>query len=299
MARRDLPVIIEAAVNGATRKERNANVPVSVDELVDTALACIAAGAAIVHQHDDLTGRRAKGLDVSPAGMADASASVYRRVLAERPDALLYPTANFGGPVEFRWGHHALLAAEGLIRVAFVDPGSVNLWRAASDGTFPPTHLVYENSHSDIAYKMDACRSLGLGPNMAIFEPGFLRAVLALERAGALAPGAFVKLYFGGPRGHFGLPPTQPSFDAYLAMLEGSNFCWAVAVLGGDVFESGAARWALEQGGHLRVGLEDHAGPGKPSNVELVERAVALCAEVGRPVATPTEAAELLGLPAR
>ena len=43
---------------------------------------------------------------------------------------------------------------------------------------------------------------------------------------------------------------------------------------------------------------EDYAGLRAPSNLQLVEEAVALCAEVGRPVASPAEAAKLLDLPA-
>ena len=45
---------------------------------------------------------------------------------------------------------------------------------------------------------------------------------------------------------------------------------------------------------HLRIGLEDYAGPDQPTNVELVERAVALAAAVGRRVATPAETAAAL-----
>ena len=74
---------------------------------------------------------------------------------------------------------------------------------------------------------------------------------------------------------------------------------WAVAVLGGDVIRSGMARWALESGGHLRIGLEDYAGPGSPSNSDLLEQAITLCKQVGRPLASSSEAAELLEVPVR
>jgi uncharacterized protein (DUF849 family) len=57
------------------------------------------------------------------------------------------------------------------------------------------------------------------------------------------------------------------------------------------------ARAALERGAHLHVGLEDFAGDRTPTNVELVREAVALCADVGRPVATCAEAAAILDLP--
>ena len=86
-------------------------------------------------------------------------------------------------------------------------------------------------------------------------------------------------------------------FIDYLRMFDGDPLPWAVSVVSGDVFANGVARHALECGGHLRVGLEDHAGGDRPTNLELVERAVALAREVGRPVASSTEAARLLDLP--
>ena len=70
-----------------------------------------------------------------------------------------------------------------------------------------------------------------------------------------------------------------------------------VAVPGGDVFASVMAKWAIERGGHVRVGLEDHAADRKPTNLELVEQAVALCEKVGRPVASCDEAARVMDLP--
>jgi uncharacterized protein (DUF849 family) len=57
------------------------------------------------------------------------------------------------------------------------------------------------------------------------------------------------------------------------------------------------ARLGLERGGHLHVGLEEHSGVRKPTNEELVREAVELAREVGRPIATPAEAANLLNLP--
>jgi uncharacterized protein (DUF849 family) len=56
-------------------------------------------------------------------------------------------------------------------------------------------------------------------------------------------------------------------------------------------------------GGHVRTAMEDVArtarGTCATSNAQLVERAVALCSAVGRPVATPAQARELLALRGR
>ena len=82
-------------------------------------------------------------------------------------------------------------------------------------------------------------------------------------------------------------------------MLDGSGLPWSVAVLGGDVLASGLARLALERGGHLRVGLEDYAGTLRPTNEALVRDAAGLARELGRPIATCAQAAEILRLPSR
>ncbi|HYU39496.1 MAG TPA: 3-keto-5-aminohexanoate cleavage protein [Acidimicrobiia bacterium] len=286
------PVIIEAAINGVTSKQQNSSTPREPAEIADDALRCFSSGAAIVHNHID-----AFGLDGRSA--AERYLEGWRPVLAERPDALLYPTTNAANDVEASYAHIAPLAETGLMRLSLCDPGSVNLGGLGADG-LPASGIVYANSFDDIAHQLGLCERFGLGPSMAIYEPGFLRCVLAWWRAGRLPAGAMVKFYFGGEEGFlsgFGLRPTPTALDAYLELLDSCDVPWAVAVLGGDVLESGIARVALERGGHLRVGLEDHAGSRTPTNEELVREAAALAEDVGRPVATSDEAAKLLNLP--
>jgi uncharacterized protein (DUF849 family) len=285
------PVIIEAAINGATPKERNPNVPRSPQEVARDALACIDAGAAIVHNHIDRMG-------LTEADAAKRYLEGWRPVLEKRPDALIYPTVHFGEVMNYE--HLAPLAQSGLLRVGLVDPGSVNLGRAEGDGV-PRGGLVYSNSFDTIAHAFDIHREHRLGPSMAIYEPGFLRTVLAWWRAGRLPQGAMVKLYFATEQGltgtAFGLAPTRTALAAYLELLAGCDLPWAVSVAGGDLSSSEVADAAVELGGHLHLGLEFYGGPGTPTNVELVERAVAQCRAKGRPVATPDQAAQILRLP--
>jgi uncharacterized protein (DUF849 family) len=288
------PVILEVALNGVTTPERNRSVPRRPLEIARDALVCLDAGAAIVHTHTH-----------DPVRPPDAAAALYleayRPILDARPDAILYPTIGIGASIAERWGHHDLLAREGAIRQGLLDPGSVNLGAQGPDGDPLPIDFVYVNSPSDVRHEVDGCRRLGLGPSIAVFEPGFLRVVLAYERAGRLPAGALVKLYFsaGGYLGDgepmFSPPPIPEALALYLAMLEGSRLPWAVAVLGGSLLDSPLAALALERGGHLRVGLEDHAGA--KSNADEVLRAKALAARHGRRLATPAEAARRLGLP--
>ena len=294
-------VIVEAAINGTTTKAGNPHVPRQPEEIAADALACFAAGAAIVHNHVD------RVLVPGPEAAARYLEG-WAPVFAARPDALVYPTTNFGPGVAGAYAHMEPLADAGRLRIGIIDPGSVNLGGVADDGLPAAPGFVYANSYGDIRYQAELCARLALGPSMAIFEPGWLRAALAWHRAGRLPRGAMVKLYFGGDHGYpttgserggapFGLPPTRRALDAYGELLEGVDLPWSVAVIGGDLLASPVARAALERGAHLHVGLEDFAGGRTPTNEELVREAVALCAEVGRSVAGCDEAAAILDLP--
>ncbi len=288
------PVILEVALNGFVGTSANPALPKTPDEVAEDAIRCLEAGAAIVHTHLDRF-----GLDA--AGAAERYHEAYRKVIDARPDAILYPTIGTGSSIAERYDHHVLLAKAGVIRAGVFDTGSVNLGSFGADGHPSAMDFTYVNTLADVEYMIGVCNAHGLGPSIAIFEPGFLRVVKALHRAGRLPTGSFVKLYFsesgyleaGEPS--FSAPPIPEALALYRAMLGEADLPWAVAVLGGSLLDSPLAELALEGGGHLRVGLEDE--PDAAGNVALVERARALVAERGDRLATPLEAAEIMGLP--
>lgn len=286
------PVIIEAAINGATTRDVNPNVAMTPEEIAADALATLAAGASIIHTHCNPVGGPAE--EVAQRYLAS-----YELVWKEKPGALIYPTINFSAD-GLNFDHLPYLAQAGL-RVGLLDPGSVNLGRAGDEGV-PASGFVYANSFDTIAATFALHNEHRLGMSFAIYEPGFLRTAMAYERAGQMPAGSMIKLYFAPDDGTklapFGLPPTVTALDAYLEILDGSSLHWAVSIFGGDIGRSDLARVALERGGHLHLGLEFHGGDRTPTNVELVNEAVELCAEAGRPVASHDETVELLGLPA-
>jgi uncharacterized protein (DUF849 family) len=286
------PVVIECAINGVTAKAANPHVPVTPSEITAAALACLDAGAAIIHNHIDLTG-------VSVQRAVGRYLEAWQPVLDARPDALLYPTIHFDADGSCSYEHLVPLAAAGM-RLGLTDPGSVNLGVRDADG-LPVGGFVYRNSFDVIGRAFDICRDGGLGPSLAIYEPGFLRAALAWWRAGRLPAGAMIKLYFSTERGYlgapFGLPPTERALDAYLELLDECDIPWAASIVGGDLCADPLARLALDRGGHLHVGLEFYRGDRTPTNVELVTEAVALAEQCGRPIATPDQAAQILKLP--
>jgi len=290
------PVIIEVALNGGMSKDRNPRVPRNPDEIAGDALACLEAGAAIAHNHND---EAVLGSDGHHS--AEPYLSAWRQILEQRPDALLYPTMPGGRPgisPEDRYAHIVALADAGVLGLGLVDPGTTNIGRFNADGSPRPDDWIYQNSFADGVYMVETCRALGVGLSVSIFEPGFVKFILGYVQADRLPPGAFMKFYFGGRRGGFGLPPTATALDAYLEMIQATQLPWLVSVQGGDVVGCGLAEQAIACGGHLQVGLEPSGDP-RRSNLELVTEAVELCERLGCRPATSAEAAQILGLPDR
>lgn len=292
------PLIVEAAINGGTPKSRNPSVPRSVEEIAAGGCAAFEAGATVVHNHND---------EPNVGGAGGHSSAPYleawREIRSRHPEVLLYPTMPGGNPgttIEERNRHQVELAEAGMLSMALVDPGTVNLGSASGDGP-GGGDLVYQNTFGDVRHLFAFAREREIPATMSIYEPGFLALALAYERSGLLSRGGVVRLYFcgGGPfLGNagflFGLPPTKPALEAYLDMLAGSRLPWMVAVPGGDVVGSGMAELAIRRGGHVRVGLEDYSGPGQPTNEELIRQVAALAGRVGRKVASAAQAHQIL-----
>lgn len=183
----DQPVIIEAALNGATAKSRNPNVPRTPDEIAADAVRCLDVGATVIHNHTD-------DPPLGGSGAHDAAPYIasWRRILDERSDAILYPTMAGGGPhatIEQRFAHQEALAEAGLLSMALVDPGSTNIGLADDQGLPQPVDWIYGNTYRDIRYMFAWCERTGTGASISIFEPGFLRVVLAYH-ARAVCPRA-------------------------------------------------------------------------------------------------------------
>ena len=287
------PAIIEVALNGATPRSKNPHVPVTPKEVAQQGLACIDAGAAIVHNHT-----RDPVLGGTGIHGHEEYEHAWRDILAQRSDAILYPTMSGSRPgltIEQRYAHVEALADAGVLGMGLVDPGSTDIGFYETDGTPRADDIVYINSWADSVYMVESCRQREVGLSVSIFEPGFVRFVMGYVKAGKLPKGTMIKFYFGGDNVGFGLPPTPKALDAYLEMLGDSGLPWLVSVQGGDIVECGLAQYALRLGGHVQVGLEPNSASGK-SNVELVEQAVALARTCGREPATCAQARQMLGL---
>ena len=234
------PLIIEAAVNGATTPARNPNVPRTPAAIAEDAIRCLEA---------------------------------WSRVLEAEPGAFLYPTMTGGGAhttVEKRYGHLRAIADAGVLTMGIVDPGSVNIGFAMPGEVPAPSEVVYINTLAAIDMKFRTCLELDVPVSISIFDPSFVRTVIPYLNGGRAPQGGQIKIFLGAPGTLMGLPATPKALEAYLELLEATTWPWSVALPGGDLLKADVTKIVLERGGHLRVGLEDYAGPGTPTNEEIV-----------------------------
>jgi 3-keto-5-aminohexanoate cleavage enzyme len=152
---------------------------------------------------------------------------------------------------------------------------------------------VYANAFDVIEHLAAAMVQAGTKPEMEIFEPGMISNALLLVEKGLATP----PLHFDFVLGSRGSLPASPKNLIFLSESIPAGSTWTVAGIGR--WQLPMATLAIVMGGHVRVGLEDNLYYRKgelATNEQLVARVARIAAEVGRPVATPNEARQILGL---
>jgi len=266
-------LIITAALTGnVPTKEMNPNVPLTPEEIAESAVKCREAGAGIAHVH----ARDGRG---KPTLDPDVFEEIHSRI-SERTDIIVQIStgARAGTDTERR--------AEPVRRIkpemASLTTGSMN---------FPDR--VYSNPPDVIERLAAVMRDAGSKPEMEIFEAGMIENALMLVDNGLAEP----PLHFDFVLGSRGSQPATARQLVFLSESIPKDATWTVAALGRWQLQMGTL--AIPMGGHVRVGLEDniyYRYGELASNEQLVARIARIAAEAEREVATPDEAREILGL---
>ena len=294
----DIPVVLECAIN---ESGKNPNEPKTVQDHIAELVQVLDAGAAIAHNHSNQ-------FHEDPKQAAQFYAEVYQEIRNERPHAILYPTVNLDVkvlheerralPTGAACAHHRVLAEAGLANMVMLDTGVTGISLLEEDGIAnDDAFFVYQFWPEDVRFSMQICTDFGCGAAVAVYEPGWLKNVVAMASAGTLPRGSKLNLFFGADRFGAMAPPIPEALELYLKMMESLDLKWAVALFGSDrsIMDTPLARMALERGGSLRIGLEDYMTG--PSNLEQLERAKELVAAVGRQIINGPEAIEYLDIP--
>jgi 3-keto-5-aminohexanoate cleavage enzyme len=287
-------VVIEVRCNEYTMRDANPHVPWSPDEIAADAVACVAAGAAIVHFHarDPLTG--------APSTAVDLYGETARQI-RERCDAVVMPTLGAGtlpDPAD-RVRHIVDLAGDPERRadLAPIDLGTFNLdpYDRASR-SFRVDDLVYHNPVRTLLYLAGAINGAGVKPMAALWSVGSVRMLEALVHRGTFTEPVYAQLTLSQTllSTH---PGTVAGMEALLTFLPPDlGVHWSVLSVGGNLLPLVGP--AVEAGGHLAIGLGDYPYRelGTPTNAEIVAEVARMLRAMGRRPATPAEARELLAL---
>jgi 3-keto-5-aminohexanoate cleavage enzyme len=154
--------------------------------------------------------------------------------------------------------------------------------------------LTSENTRELVASLHAEMRERGIKPELEVFNDGHLNESLAVLEEFAEPP--YLNFLFGGGT-------TSPPHPRTLVnRVEGLPERVEFTVIGLGRHQLPMTTQSLLLGGHVRVGLEDNRYYERgelATNEDLVARAARIAAELGRPVATPAETRELLGLRGR
>jgi 3-keto-5-aminohexanoate cleavage enzyme len=290
-------LIIEVRANEYTMRDRNPHVPWSAEEIARDALACREAGASAFHFHPRLP-------DGLPDLTYESNQAIMKRIRSTC-DILIHPTlgaAAQDSDPHVRIATIVRLTAEGLAPdVAPMDTGSSNADLLDAEGkTFTTEDVVYANSTRTLRVFAETLRELKVKPYLHLWNLVYVRISAALYRQGLLDGPLWAGFCLSGDDAPIHHPNTRAGLDAYLSNLpQDVPFTWAVNAFHGDLLE--LAPFIIERGGHIAIGIGDHhyADRGFPDNAALVRRVAEIARGLGREIATPDEARQILHLSLR
>ena len=284
---------ITCAVTGSGETTAKSDkVPVTPQQIAESAIEAAKAGAAVVHIHvrDPKTTR--------PSMDKALYREVVERIREKNSDVIINLTTGPGarfwhdeqdptkasagstlrGPEE-RVQHVMELRPE----ICSLDMGSLNMGDRVFINT--PTHL------KTMAL---AIKDAGVTPELEVFETGhLLLAKKFLENGLVKGPGLF-QICLGIQWGQ----PATPEAMTYMRSLLPPDCTWFA--FGISLWQFPMVAQAVLLGGHPRVGMEDNIylekGKLAPSNAALVEKAGKIIEILGDQVATSADARQMLGI---
>ena len=269
-------ILTVAPTGNVPTKEMNPNVPVTPQEIAAQIYECWKEGAAVAHIHT----RDKNGLPTSDV-------EVNREVLAELdnyPDCDIirqFSTGGRAGKTYMERGQMLCLAPE----MASLATGSSNF----------PTKGNY-NDPETISYLADQMRKYNIKPEIEVFDTAMLWNAMKLAEKGEIFSPLHINLVMG-------VPGSQPASEKGLFYLYDhlpKECTWGVTIVGKDHVKLSVIAMAL--GGNVRVGLEDniyHVKGVLATNLGLLTRMKNIALAMGRELATPAEARQMLGLAAK
>jgi uncharacterized protein (DUF849 family) len=297
----DPRVLLSCAITGGMSVPgQSAAIPITPEQIIDSAVAAHSAGAAIVHLHvrEPETGKPVSDLGLFKEVMAG---------IAERCDAIVQPTT--GGGVGMTIDERARVVAECRPEMATFNCGSFNFgifgvkprpemapWEVEYlDGT---RDYVFRNTFKDIYRLSEIFREAQTKPEYEVYDVGHLYNLRHLADHGLVDFPAHVQFVLGVVGANAASIEQLVHMHRTAVSLFGADgFTWSAAGVGYPA-QFHLAATSMMLGGHIRVGLEDNLRVTRErrarSNAELVEKALTLAPLLDREPTGPAGARELL-----
>lgn len=271
-------LIITAAICGAeVTKEHNPAVPYTVEEIADEAYRAYCAGASIIHLH-------VREDDGTPTQSKKRYMQCMEEIKKRCKDIIIQPST--GGSVGMT-SCERLEPIELNPEMATLDCGTLNF---GGDEIFINT----ENMIKEFGQKMI---EKNVKPEVEVFDKSMIDTAIRLSKKGYIKEPIHFSFVMGVNGGISG------SLRDFIFLKDSIPKGSTYSVAGIGRFEFPLATASIIAGGHIRVGFEDNIylkkGVLAKSNAELVEKVVRIAKELGREIATPTEARKILGLKER
>ncbi|HQT64799.1 MAG: 3-keto-5-aminohexanoate cleavage protein [Acidocella sp. 20-57-95] len=296
-------VIISCAVTGSIHTpSMSPHLPITADEIAQSALAAAEAGAAIVHLHarNPVDGRP----DQTPEAFEP-----FLRVIKQSSNVVVNLTT--GGSPYMSVEERVRPAATWKPEIASLNMGSMNF------GLFPmlkrfkefkhewepqmlenSKDLVFRNSFKDIAYALTTLNETGARYEFECYDTSHLYNLHYFWTEGLVKAPLFIQTCFGLLGGIGPHPDDIMHMKRTADRLFGDQYRWSV--LGAGRSQMPTAAIAAAMGGNVRVGLEDSLWLGKgklaPTNASQVLQVRKIIEGLGLEVATPDEARDILQL---
>ena len=294
------PMIITCAITGGMHgAEANPNLPELIDDQVQQVVDAYNAGASMVHIH-----RRQPNSPKDMSQSADEYLEINARVREKCPDIIINNTCMGGrihdvansafGPLA-----HSCLPARPEVASFDITNFAVRLKRPPRKpplfgrDTETVDEMLYTLLPSEAETFAKLCNEYDIKPEFEMFDIGNIRYLEALIQQGLVTPPYWSHVLFNGNG-------TYPSIDMMLAVTRTLPRGTLLSVIGIGAAQFPVITVAMIMGHHVRVGMEDNVfiGKGKlaESNAQLVEKIVRIANELERPIATPAQAREMMGL---
>ncbi|MCP4667733.1 MAG: 3-keto-5-aminohexanoate cleavage protein [Deltaproteobacteria bacterium] len=281
--------VITCALTGLLTDPAVHNVPVTPKEMADHAEQAFNAGATIVHCH--FRDQR-EGLGHLPTWDLKTVGDILGAIKDRVPEIMICMSTgvmgpDISGPVPCLEKFKPEMAA--------CNAGSLNYLKLRSDGSWawPPT--LFDNPVEKVKAFLDVMMANDVVPEFECFDSGIVRSVGLFQRNGMFEGDAHISCVMGVASGM----PAKPEWLPLLVeeMTEGTHY-QVIAVGRTEIWE--LHRKCVELGGNVRTGLEDTFylpnGEKAANNGQLVEALAKIVREVGREIANPSEAREILAL---